>query len=657
MQALPTEPIFETIREVPTTKYAPVRTVYDALETSELLHAVENVLTDGGRRLALGEIFVRSLRTPEVQQLQRQGNSAEDWSRVRAAEDFDASRVWNSHFLGHVLLGSFVRKVAVDGLEVPAGVYGSRVANCVIGHDALVQDVKLLNRYVVGVDAVLFDCGSITCDTRTAFGNGAVLSLGLECGGRDVPVFAEIDVSTAAAVACQRTPRDFQAEFAHAVAEYTARASCPIGIIEHGAVVCHTPRVKNSYVGPCARIDSATLVADSTLLSSVNEPTQITSGAHVVGSLLQWGSVAETMALVDHCVLTEHSHAERHAKLTRSLIGPNTGIAEGEVTCSLVGPFVNFHHQALLIAALWPEGKGNVSHGANVGSNHTGKAPDQELRPGEGTFFGLGVNIRFPADFSKAPYTLFAGGVSTMPQKLAFPFSLVNTPTAMYPGISPAYNEIFPAWLLSDNYFTIKRNEEKYKTRNRARRGLFQYEILRPEIVELMRDALHRLENVREIREVYTDKDIDGLGKNFLVESQRKKALATYRFFIEYYALLGLKDRVRKELNAAPSPAIFRLLDRPSEDPRWEHQRQILVNELNILDIADGLRELPRIVEAIARGVEHSKAKDDERGKRIIDDYATVHVAAHEDPFVRQTWEETRVLKHEVAELLERLGA
>ena len=64
-----------------------------------------------------------------------------------------------------------------------------------------------------------------------------------------------------------------------------------------------------------------------------------------------------------------------------------------------------------------------------------------------------------------------------------------------------------------------------------------------------------------------------------------------------------------------------------------------------------------KMLEALAHNVERSKAKDDERGPRIIDDYATVHVLAHEDPFVRQTWEETRVLKHEVQELLNRLGA
>jgi hypothetical protein len=50
--------------------------------------------------------------------------------------------------------------------------------------------------------------------------------------------------------------------------------------------------------------------------------------------------------------------------------------------------------------------------------------------------------------------------------------------------------------------------------------------------------------------------------------------------------------------------------------------------------------------------VERSKSKDDERGVRIIDDYAAVHVPADQDPFVRQTWEEVRREQEEIAQLL-----
>ena len=92
----------------------------------------------------------------------------------------------------------------------------------------------------------------------------------------------------------------------------------------------------------------------------------------------------DTMGMVHSSVMCEHTHVERHGMLTDSVLGPNSGVAEGEVTASLCGPFVGFHHQSLLIATYWPDGKGNVGYGANVGSNHTSKAPDQELWPGEG---------------------------------------------------------------------------------------------------------------------------------------------------------------------------------------------------------------------------------------------------------------------------------
>jgi hypothetical protein len=361
------------------------------------------------------------------------------------------------------------------------------------------------------------------------------------------------------------------------------------------------------------------------------------------------------MAVVDRAVLIEHAHVEQHGKVTASILGPNTGVAGGEATACLLGPFVSFHHQALLIATLWPEGRGNVAYGANVGSNHTSKAPDQEFRPGEGAFLGLGVNVRFPADFSRAPYTILACGVTTLPQKLLFPFSLINVPSARYPGIGPAYNELIPAWLLTDSLYTLKRNEGKHQARNKARRTKFDYRVFRPRIVDFMRDACRRLEAVRAIKEVYTEQDVQGLGKNFLREVYRRPAIDAYRFFIRYYALLALEDQVQSAVRSGEDQALGRLLTTPSSQPRWEHARSVLSEELGVIDVVAGLRELADMLDKVATAVEVSKAKDDERGVRIIDDYALVHVEARQDPFVRQTWDETRRLQHEIGELIARL--
>lgn len=635
----------------------PVSRVRAAAETSELIRAVRSVAADGGIRFALGEVPIRPLTRSEIDQLERQFNTAEDWSRVRVAERFDPRRVRQSDFYGDVVLGEFERLHAGPSeLLWPAGIHRSTIANCVIGRDVHIRDVRLLANYVVGPGAMLFDCGSITCDGSTSFGNGQEIPIAIEIGGRDVRVYSEIDVEVAAAIARNRDQRELLKQFADAVGDYTALATSKRGIIEREAMVQSTPMLRNGYVGPNARVEGATLIADSTLLSSADEPVHIESGACVTKSLIQWGSQVATMAIVDSSVLTEHSHVERHGKVTASILGPNTGVAEGEVTSCLLGPFVGFHHQALLIAVLWPEGKGNIGYGANVGSNHTSKAPDQEFWPGEGAFLGLGVNIKYPANLSRAPYTIIASGVTTLPQKVTFPFSLINSPAAAYTGISPAYNEIIPAWLLTDNMFTLKRNEGKYKARNKAKRTQFVFDVFRPEIVDLMRDACRRLAVVREVKEAYTDHDIAGLGKNFMLETCRTPAIEAYRFYIQYYALMGLLEQVRAVRQRGCGDAIPQLLSTPTDHHPWEHQRRILFDEFGMRDPISALRELPQMLKMVAADVERSKAKDDERGRRIIDDYSDVHTPAAKDKFVKQTWDDTRRLQGEIEELIAALA-
>jgi hypothetical protein len=630
--------------------------VRQAAAKSDVVRAAASVRRDGGLELALGQLPLRPLFRDEIARLETLGNSCADWSRVRVAEGFDWRKLHHCSLHGDIVLGRFSRLLPIGpDLGLPAGIERATLVNCVIGNDVLIRDVKLLANYIVAEGVILLDCGTLTCEGATTFGNGNALPLGIESGGREVPVYAEIDLGVAAAVACSRSETAALRQYSEAVADYAAQATSQRGIIETKASIRSTPTVRNTYVGRHARIDSATRISECTLLSNAEEPVLIESGACVIGSVLQWGSRVSTLAIVDRSVLLEHSSAERHGKVTASIVGPNSGVAAGEATSCLLGPFVSFHHQALLIATLWPEGRGNVAYGANVGSNHTSKAPDQEFRPGEGAFLGLGVNVKFPADFSHAPYTILACGVVTQPQKLLFPFSLINIPSATYPGIGRAYNEIIPAWLLTDSLYTLKRTEGKHQARNKARRQQFDFRIFRPCIIDLMRTACRRLESVKQVNEVYTERDIEGLGKNFLREPSRLAAIAAYRFFIRYYALLAMKDQVQSALNDGETQAISRLLITPSNDARWEHPRQILCAELGITEAVAGLRQLPEMLDRVASAVETSKARDDERGARIIADYTLVHVPAQQDPFVRQTWDETRRLQHEIAELVGRL--
>jgi hypothetical protein len=73
--------------------------------------------------------------------------------------------------------------------------------------------------------------------------------------------------------------------------------------------------------------------------------------------------------------------------------------------------------------------------------------------------------------------------------------------------------------------------------------------------------------------------------------------------------------------------------------------------------IPDLLRMLVRHQERIARDVQLSKEKDDNRGGRIIPGYEDAHRLAKDDLFVQETWNFTGVLNQEVQSLLSRVSS
>ena len=176
MTLLQSTPVVEPPRQRPAPLPAAVAKARAAAERSELIRAVQSVREDGGLQFALGKTTLRRLRRDEVQLLERLGNAAESWNRVLVTDAFDARRVRNSTFHGTVVLGRFDGKAtAAPGVGLPTGVYNSVVCDCCVGNNVLVRDVRLLANYVVAEGAVLIDCGSITCEAGTAFGNGRPL--------------------------------------------------------------------------------------------------------------------------------------------------------------------------------------------------------------------------------------------------------------------------------------------------------------------------------------------------------------------------------------------------------------------------------------------------------------------------------------------------
>lgn len=623
---------------------------------SEFLAAIALARAESGQRFALGKTSLRPLHPGEIDGLKSNGCSASDWGSILVADGFDWHRVERVRFLGDVILGRFAGSISLAAdLEHPSGIYDATIAHAVIGHDALVSRVGLICRALVGQGAVVWNCGRVLCEGTTSFAAGDTIQVGPERNGRSIRIYPELDMGSAAAQAAGQQgsssagPGDW-------LEQYASRAALPWSLIGAGALLFSLGSVRNVFIGPHAVVENTPTIEETAVLSSAEEPAVIAGAARVAHSIVQWGCRVDEAASVEKSVLLEHSHVEPHGSLSSCVLGPNSVIGKGEAGFSLIGPFVNLHHQAMLIGTVWPEGKGNISAGAHVGANHTGRAPDQEFWPGEGMFIGMGVNVRFPADFTRAPFSIVACSVTTSPQHVEFPFSLINSPTRRFPDVPNHFNQIVPAWVLTDSLYTLRRNELKFQRRNKARRYPIETRVLRPEVFGLMNEACQRLEQVNRNKPAYTEKDIPGLGKNYMTEESRIAALRGYRWFLRLDALKGLRDQLKRRLSAG-SQAGNTVLQAPGADPVWEFQRRWLVEQERVTDAAAALADLRHLLEYFAHEVERSKAKDDERGLQIREDYARVHVPAAQDPVVQETWSEIRCELAEIDDMRRQLGA
>ena len=610
-----------------------------AVAASELAAALRG-LAGTEKRLADGNLLSRD----QIRLLESQGNSCADWSRVRIESEDGLSGLRGNAFEGDVLLAGFRGTwPGPDGRAWPAGMAECRVRDAVIGNACLYR-IARLERQVIEDGAILSGVGELDCPAPTSFGLGRVLHPGAETGARSVWVWDDLALEDAAA-ALSLAP-DSQKAFQARVDALVGSLRSGFGFVGKGASILQARQVHASYIGPGSWVSGASLIRESALLSVPGEPCLAAEDAWIEKSLLQPGARVESAGKVSHSVLLERSSVALGGVVIQSVIGGRTEVQKGEVTASLLGPFVGFHHQSLLISALWPEGRGNIAYGANVGSNHTGKKPDQEIRPGEGNFFGLGCSIKFPANYEDAPYSLIATGVSAPPQRVAFPFSLIGEPRA-----GGGLNEIAPGWMWSDNAYSLVRRMYKFESGDAARRhglspdpastwksGFFAGRLFAVEMAHKVLKARQSLRAAPAGKPHYHEADLPGLGQNSMRGPQRERALGAYDDYLAFFLMRAYADRPGEAWDNGLSILVTAL------------RKELAFGEPSVPDARSWLASQRFRLPAFRERMLASLGRDDTRGRRIFDDYAEFHPAPQEDGAVAR-------LEKDLDELARRLDA
>jgi len=322
----------------------------------------------------------RPLSDDQIAQLTRQGCSCDDWSKIQAAEGFNAERVKSTHFCGNVKLGVFEKEVSFfGGVKKPAGISNATIHNCTIGNNVYISQVRnYIANYIIEDDVVINNIDLLAVEGPSCFGNGTEVAVVNEGGGREIPIYDHLSAHTAYIIAFYRHRPKAIEKLQKMIADYTASVSSSMGLVAEGARLINCRIIKNVKVGPASVIEGAERLENGSVNSCQDDPVYIGPGVFAEdfiacsGSNITGGTIIYKCFVGQGCVLAKQYSAEN------SVFFANCGGFHGEACAIFAGPYTVTHHKStLLIAGLFSflnagSGTNQSNHMYKLGPVHQG---------------------------------------------------------------------------------------------------------------------------------------------------------------------------------------------------------------------------------------------------------------------------------------------
>lgn len=322
----------------------------------------------------------RNLTPDEVQILEKQGCTAENWDKVKVDPGFQAQRIHEVEFYGENYLGAFRDVADFDGqLKRPTGIYRACLQNCIIGDEVFIQHVhNHLVNYRIGDRCILQNVNSLVKAGETRFGNGVRVTTLNETGGREVPIFNELSAHLAYIMALYRhRPKVINALF-KIVDDYADKQRSTHGEVGPHTTLTNCNRIRNVRIGSHARIDGIEELEEGSINSNEHDP--VTIGHRVVARefIISSGSKIDNGVVLEHCFVGQGVELDKQYSAENSLFFSNCVGHHGEACSIFAGPFtVTYHKSTLLIAAYYSflnagSGSNQSNHMYKLGPIHQG---------------------------------------------------------------------------------------------------------------------------------------------------------------------------------------------------------------------------------------------------------------------------------------------
>ncbi len=322
----------------------------------------------------------RIISTAEIARLSEQGCTCDDWSRVQVAQGFRADRVQTTHFSGDIRLGVFEKEIPFfGGVARPAGIRQATIHNCTIGDNVYISTVRnYIANYVIEDDVVIDNIDLLAVEGESSFGNGTLVPVVNEAGGREIPIYDRLSAHTAYVLAFYRHRSKVIAKLTAMIADYTSSVRSTMGRVARGARIMNSRVLKNVRIGSAVVIEGANRLENGSINSSMEDPVYIGPGVYADDFIVASGSKITDGAIICHCFIGQGCVLAKQYSAENSVFFANCGGFHGEACAIFAGPYTVTHHKStLLIAGLFSflnagSGTNQSNHMYKLGPVHQG---------------------------------------------------------------------------------------------------------------------------------------------------------------------------------------------------------------------------------------------------------------------------------------------
>jgi len=486
----------------------------------------------------------RFLTDDEIHVLENNSCWAEDWQRVKVAEEFSPYNFHRVIFYGDIRLGVFEKQVEVSkGFVKHSGINDATLRNVTVGDNCLIEKIgNYINNYTIGNDCYISNISTMETTEGASFGEGHLISVLNEMGDGNVVLFHDLNSQLAAFMVKYFKDKQLKDSLTRLVNEEIRFTQPERGTIGDGVKIINSKEITNTVIKEDCEINGAARLSDCTILSSKDDSVYIGTGVICENSIISNGCSITNSVKMQDCFVGEACQITNGFTAEASVFFANSYMANGEACAAFCGPFSASHHKSSLLIG------GEFSFynaGSNTNfSNHAYKmGPMHHGILERGSKTASGAYVLMPAKIGA--FSVCFGKLMNHPDMRCLPFAyLLAYGETMY--IVPGRN-ITTVGLYRD----IKKWPKRDKRATSSRKSIINFDWLSPFTVGEIVEGKKILENLRQAGG--NNVSSYNFQEYIINASSLKKGIKYYDIALRIYMGAVLKRAVKEQWLGKPT--------------------------------------------------------------------------------------------------------